>query len=68
MDLHAPPPNRLPRTANHYQWRGKPAALIPGGRAVVYEPLPRFVPWTRLVRQGTPISERQFQILICSLD
>ena len=68
MSFQAPPPNRLPRTADHYQWRGKPAALIPGRCGVVYEPTPRTVPWTELMRQGTPISAKQFHILICSQD
>ena len=66
MTVQTPPPNRLPCTADHYLWRGKPAALIPGRCDVVYEPAPRTVPWTELIRQGTPISAKQFHMLIRS--
>lgn len=59
-----PPPHRLPRTADHYQWRGKPAALIPGRCGVVYEPTPRLLPWTELIRHGKPISSWQFRMLL----
>jgi hypothetical protein len=59
-----PSPDRLPRTADHYQLKGKPAALIPGRCGVVYEPAPRVVPWTELLRNGKPISSRQFQALL----
>jgi hypothetical protein len=57
-------PEQLPYTASHYQWKGKPAALIAGRCGVIYEPEPRTIPWTELQRQGKPISAEQFRILI----
>ena len=68
MKVNLPSHDRLPRTAEHYQWRGKPAALIPGRCGVVYEPAPRLLPWTELLRQGKPISSRQFEVLLSELD
>ena len=68
MARTVPTPDRLPCTADHYQWRGKPAAVIPGRCGIVYEPDPRIVPWTLLVRQGKRISSHQFQLLLCELD
>jgi hypothetical protein len=65
MIFTIPPPDRLPCTADHYQLKGKPAALIPGRCGVVYDPAPRMVPWTELLRDGKPISSRQFQVLLC---
>lgn len=59
-----PAADRLPFTADHYQLGSKPAALIPGRFGVIYEPLPQVVPWTELLRHGTPISARQFQALL----
>ena len=63
-----PNPDRLLFTADHYQWRGKPAALIPGKWAIVYEPAPRTIPWTRLVSGGKRISQHQFKMLLYALD
>jgi hypothetical protein len=68
MSLVAPAADRLPFTAEHYRLGSKPAALIPGRCGVVYDPAPRTVPWTQLIRQGTPISREQFTILLFSLD
>jgi len=61
-------PERLPFTASHYQWKGKPAALLTGRCGVVYEPEPRTIPWTELQRQGKPISAEQFRMLLSCLD
>lgn len=68
MVIHALAPERLPYTASHYQWKGKPAALLAGRFGVVYEPAPRTMPWTELQRQGKPISAEQFRILLSCLD
>jgi hypothetical protein len=68
MEMKIPAPDRLPFTADHYQWRGKPAALIPGRCGVVYEPSPRIMPWSELVRSGKRISAHQFRILLCALE
>ena len=68
MNYTIPPPHRLPCTADHYQWRGKPAALIPGRCGVVYDPVPRLVPWTELLRHGKPISLGQFRMLLLELE
>ena len=68
MAIKIPTPDRLPRTADHYQLRGKPAALIPGRCGVVYEPAPRAVPWTELLREGKRISSRQFMVLLHAQD
>lgn len=63
--LRLPPEaDHLPLTANHYQWRGKPAAVVPGRFGVIYEPAPRDIPWSELIQQGTPISAQQFQALL----
>jgi hypothetical protein len=59
-----PPPDRLPCTADHYLWRGKPAALIPGRCGVIYDETPRLVPWTELLRNGKPISQSRFRMLL----
>lgn len=59
---------RLPDTTSHYQWKGKPAALLAGRCGVIYEPEPRTIPWTELQRQGKPISAEQFRILLRSMD
>lgn len=64
MPLMPPPANRLPCTADHYQWRGKPAALIPGRCGVVYDPEPRIVSWTELLRHGKRISSWRFKMLL----
>ena len=64
MAMEIPNPYRLPFTADHYQWRGKPAALIPGRCGVVYEPAPRLLPWSELVAEGRRISEHQFKSLL----
>jgi hypothetical protein len=61
-------PEQLPYTASHYQWKGKPAALIAGRCGVIYDPGPRTIPWTVLQRQGKPISVEQFRILLSSLE
>ena len=67
--LNLPPDaEHLPRTADHYQWRGKPAAVVPGRFGVIYEPAPRGMPWSDLIRQGTPISAEQFQALLQALE
>ena len=68
MNMPIPEPHRLPCTADHYRYAGKPAALIPGRCGVVYEPDPRIVPWTEMLRLGTPISKKQFDILLYSQD
>ena len=68
MAMEIPNPYRLPFTADHYQWRGKPAALIPGHCGVVYEPTPRLMPWSELVSGGKRISERQFKVLLYALE
>jgi hypothetical protein len=62
-----PDPDKLPLTADHYQYRGKPAAVIPGRCGVVYEPEPRAMPWTELVAGGKPISATQFRNLLYTL-
>ena len=67
MPYPVPAPDRLPFTADHYQLRGKPAALIPGRFGVVYDPAPRVMPWSELIRLGTPISEEQFHHLVVGL-
>jgi len=59
---------RLPYTASHYQWKGKPAVLLAGRCGVIYEPEPRTIPWTELQRQGKPISAEQFRILLSCLE
>lgn len=59
---------RLPYTAAHYLWKGKPAALLAGRCGVIYEPEPRAIPWTELQRQGKPISAEQFRMLLSCLD
>ena len=64
MPNQPPPSERLPLTANLYAWRGRPAAVIPGRYGVVYDPAPRVVSWTLLVRDGTPVSEKQFRTLM----
>ena len=66
MDI--PSPERLPRTADFYKWQGKPAALIPGRCAIVYEPTPRRLPCYQLVADGNVISAREFRILLLSQD
>ncbi len=66
MAIEIPDPHRLPFTADHYQWRGKPAALIPGRCGVVYEPKPRMLPWSELISEGRRISEQQFKSLLYS--
>ena len=68
MSLVIPNPHRLPFTADHYQWRGKPAALIPGRCGVVYEPAPRVMPWSELIAKGKRISEQQFKLLLHEQD
>lgn len=68
MAVDIPNPYRLPFTADHYQWRGKPAALIPGRWGVVWEPEPRTMPWSELVAHGKRISERQFRVLLYALE
>jgi len=68
MTMIVPKADRLPFTADLYQLGGKPAALIPGRCGVIYDPAPRVVPWTELMRRGTPISREQFTILLSSLD
>jgi hypothetical protein len=68
MVVHIPNPYRLPFSADHYQWRGKPAALIPGRCGVVYEPSPRTMPWSKLAAHGKRISERQFKMLLYALE
>jgi hypothetical protein len=64
MSQEIPNPYRLPFTADHYQWRGKPAALIPGRCGFVYEPTPRTMPWSELIANGKRISEQQFMSLL----
>jgi hypothetical protein len=56
------------RTAERYELRGKPAVLIPGRCRVIYEPAPRQVPWTEVIRHGKRISEQQFRMLLCTQD
>ena len=62
--MTVPGPDRLPFTANYYQVGDKPAAVIPGHYGVVYHPEPRAIPWTELIRKGTPISQEQFRMLL----
>ena len=64
MQISLPQADRLPCTADHYQWKGKPVALLPGRFGVVYEPAPRKVPWSEIIRSGTRISARQFELLM----
>ncbi|MGD9264256.1 MAG: hypothetical protein PVJ71_00610 [Lysobacterales bacterium] len=64
MAIKLPTPDRLPSTADHYKWRGKPAVVIPGHCGVVFEPSPRAMPWTELLVQGERISARQFEVLL----
>jgi hypothetical protein len=66
--MNLPDPEHLPRTVDHYRWQGKPAALIPGRCGIVYDPLPRRMPWTRLIADGKRISEQEFRALLCMLD
>ena len=66
--MNLPAANQLPFTAECYRLGKKPAALIPGRCGVVYEPAPRALPWTELIRRGTPISHEQFTILMHCLD
>jgi len=66
MTMPIPEPDRLPFTADHYRFAGKPAALIPGRCGVVYDSVPRVIPWTEMLRLGTPISKQQFDILLYS--
>jgi hypothetical protein len=68
MTRQLPDPYRLPFTADHYQWQGKPAALIPGRFGVVYDPTPRCLPWSELVANGKRISEMQFKALLFTLE
>ena len=68
MAMELPDPYRLPITADHYQWQGKPAALVPGRYGVVYDPLPRGLPWSELVTNGKRISEMQFRNLLFDLE
>jgi hypothetical protein len=68
MEIKVPDPERLPFTADHYNFRGKPAALLPGRCGVVYEPAPRIMPWTELMAKGKPISADTFRELLYSLD
>ena len=68
MAMELPDPDRLPLTADHYQWQGKPAALIPGRYGVVYDPAPRCLPWSKLVTHGKRISETQFKTLLAALE
>jgi hypothetical protein len=63
-----PTPENLPFTADLYRMSGKPAALVPGQYGVIYEPAPRYVPWTELMRKGTPISQQQFSVLLYNLN
>jgi len=67
MAIDLPAAERLPFTAEHYRLGSKPAALIPGRCGVVYEPAPRAMPWTELLRRGTPISGQQFNDLLYAL-
>lgn len=68
MAITTPAAERLPDTASHYQWKGKPAALLAGRCGIIYEPEPRTIPWTELQRQGKPISAEQFRMLLSCLD
>lgn len=68
MSLYLPDPNHLPRTADHYEWEGKPVAIIPGRMGVAYEPSPKAIPWTTVIKQGRRISAEQFWVLVSRLD
>ena len=68
MPLDLPHPEQLPLTADHYQWQGKPPALVPGRYGVVYDPMPRCVPWSELASKGKRISESQFKSLLYTLE
>lgn len=67
MHIELPLPEKLPRTADHYEWHGKPVAIVPGRFGVAYEPGPRAIPWTQVIKQGRRISAEQFWALVSRL-
>lgn len=72
MRIALPNPDQLPRTADHYEWHGKPVAIIPGRCGIAYEPgpcaiSPRAISWTQVIKQGRRISAEQFRALVSRL-